>query len=366
MPSIHVGGWDYTDGPGTYDVTPENQAALIQAMTANYVDTPWAGGGVQPQNLKFDPDGNITSDLKFDNWDTWVAKWPGARQYAVFLSVGNSFAGEPMGSPRFQRMVAEWMTGWVKHLTETNLQPDQLVLLLFDEPNEPQGYEIIKTWAQAIKASQPRVVLFEDPTSADPTKVDPTVWPELDVLCPNLPMFLAGGPSFRDFFANVTKGKTLNFYSCSGPSKLLDPITYHRSQFWWNIKYGGKGSFYWAFSDEGGGDSFNAYMQKRAQFCPFFLSQDAVIDAKHMAAIREGAQDYEYFVMLRTRIAELDRKGVRSPLLDQARKLVVEGPDRVTATITSDNLGWFEPKDRGVMDAVRVEVLDLLEKMQKL
>ena len=367
MPSIHIGGWDYTEGTGAYDATAQNQADLIKTMIANYVDTPWAGSAVQPANAKFDPDGNLTSELQFDNWDSWTAKWPGARLYAVFLSVGNSFAGEPMGSPRFQRMVSEWITGWVKHLGDQNLQPEQLVLLLYDEPGEPEGYNIIKTWAQAINAAQPRVTLFEDPTASDPTTVDPAVWPELDILCPNLPMFIAGPPSFRDFFAGQRQGgKTLWFYSCSGPSKLLDPISYHRSQFWCDIKYGGQGSFYWAFGDEGGGDSWNAYMQKRAQYSPLFLSPDSVTDAKHMAAIREGAQDYEYFVMLRSRIAELERKGVRSPLLDQARKLVVEGPDLVVSGIHSDNLAWSVPKDRGVMDAVRVQVLDLLEKMAKL
>jgi hypothetical protein len=367
MPGIHIGGWDYTNGPRMYDATPENQQALIRTMIANYVDTPWATSSVQPANAKFDPEGNLTSELKFDNWDEWTAKWPGARLYAVFLSVGNGFAGEPMGSPRFQRMVAEWITGWVKHLGDQNLQPEQLVLLLYDEPSQPEGYEIIKTWALAINAAQPRVTLFEDPTSRDPAEVDPTVWPELDIICPNLPMFLGAPPSFRDFFAALKQsGKTLWFYSCSGPSKLLDPVTYHRSQFWWNVKYGGEGSFYWAFGDEGGGDSWNAYMQTRAQYSPLFLSPDSVTDAKHMAGIREGAQDYEYFMMLRARLAELERKGVKSPLLDRARRLAVAGPDRVVAGITRDNLAWSVPKDRGVMDEVRVQVLDLLEKLAKL
>jgi len=366
-PSIHIGGWDYNNGPGTYEATPANQAALIRTLTANYVDTPWATSGVQPQNAKFDADGNLTTDLQFTNWDEWVAKWPGARQYAVFLSVGDSFAGEKMGTPRFNRMVSEWITGWVKHLGDTDLDPEQLVLLLYDEPHEPKGYEIIKPWALAINAAQPGVVLFEDPTSADPTQVDPTFWPEIDVICPNLPMLLGSPPSFREFYAGLKQsGKELWFYSCSGPAKLLDPITYHRSQFWWNLKMGGKGSFYWAFGDGGGGNSWNAYMQKRTAYTPLFIAPDRITDAKHMAAIREGAQDYEYFVMLRSRIAELERQGCKSPLLDRARKLVIEGPERVTATISSENLKWSESKDRGVMDQVRVQALELLEKLAKL
>ena len=366
-PSTHVGGWDYNNGPGTYDATPGNQAALIRTLTANYVDTPWANSAVQPANVKFDADGNLTTEAQFTGWDEWVAKWPGANLYAVFLSVGDSFAGEKMGTPRFTRMVSEWITAWVKHLGDQELKPEQLVLLLYDEPHEPKGYEIIKTWAQAINAAQPRVKLFEDPTSSDPTQVDPTVWPELDILCPNLPMLLGAPPSFRDFFAGLKQsGKELWFYSCSGPAKLLDPITYHRSQFWWNIKMGAQGSFYWAFGDEGGGSSWNAYMQKRTGYSPLFLTPDSVTDAKHMAAIREGVQDVEYFVMLRNRIAALEHKGVKSPLLRDAQKLAVEGPDRVLATIAADNLSWSVAKDRGVMDEVRVDVLEMLTKLAKL
>jgi hypothetical protein len=350
-----------------YDATRDNQAELIRTLAANYIDTPWATSGVQPGNVKFDADGNLTTEPVFTSWDEWVAKWPGARQYAVFLSVGDSFAGEPMGTPRFNRMVAEWITAWVKHLGEGDLQPEQLILLLYDEPHEPKGYEIIKTWATAVNAAQPRVTLFEDPTSRDPLEVDPAVWPELDIICPNLPMLLGAPPTFREFYAGLKQsGKTLWFYSCSGPGKLLDPITYHRSQFWWNVKMGAQGSFYWAFGDEGGGTSWNAYMQKRTSYSTLFLAPDSVTDAKHMAAVREGVQDVEYFVMLRERIAELEGKGCQSPLLAPARKLLTEGPDRVLATINAKNLSWFDPKDRGVMDQVRVEVLDMLDKLAKL
>lgn len=366
-PSIHLCGWDYTNGNGAYDVTPENQAALIAMLRQNYVDMPWANAGVQPQNAQFDADGHLVSELRFTNWDEWLRKWPDARLYGVYLAVGTSFAGEPMGTPRFQRMIAEWMTGWIKHLGEQGLQPQQLVLLLYDEPHEPRGYEIIKTWAQAINAAQPAVTLFEDPTSLDPHSVDPAVWPELDILCPNLPMFIAAPQPFRDFFvAQKQAGRELWFYSCSGPAKLLDPITYHRSQFWWSLRYGSTGSAYWAFGDEGGGSSWNAYMQKRAQYSPLFLAPDSVTDGKHMAAIREGVQDYEYFVILRQRIAELEAKGIRSPLFELARRLEQEGPERVIASIRPDNMSWHTPKDRSLMDQVRVEVLELLEKMAKL
>jgi hypothetical protein len=369
-PTIHIGGWDYLETlSGQYDAVPTNVPDFLKVLPANYVDTPWAGGGVQPSGATFDPDGRLAGELKFTNWDRWIGLWPGARRYAVFLSVGDSFAGEKMGTPRFNKMVGDWITAWVEHMKTQNLQPEQLVLLLWDEPNQGDmsKTQLIKLWAQAINAVQPQVTLFEDPTYSAPQDVKDGFWDEIDVICPNLPMFLAGDQAFRDFYVNMGKaGKEMWFYSCSGPSKLLDPITYHRSQFWQAARYGWKGSFYWAFGDEAGGSSWNAYLQKRAQYSPLFVDPSGVTDAKHMAAIREGAQDYEYFVMLNSRIAELEKKGVKSPVLQQAKQLASDGPEAVTEQITTESLPWEAPKDRDMMDKVRVQVLEMLDKLAKL
>ena len=92
----------------------------------------------------------------------------------------------------------------------------------------------------------------------------------------------------------------------------------------------------------------------------------SVTEGKQMAAIREGAQDHEYFVMLRARIAELEAAGVTDPLLAQARELLVEGPLRVTADIAQGTLGWRKEQDRSVMDAVRLEVLEMLWRLNGL
>ncbi|MEI6500630.1 MAG: discoidin domain-containing protein, partial [Armatimonadota bacterium] len=369
-PSIHIGGWDYLETlNGQYDAIPSNTPDFLKVLPANYVETPWATSGAQPTGGTYDPDGRLSGDLNFTSWDRWIGLWPGARLYAVFLSVPDEFAGEPMGTPRFNKMVGDWMTAWVAHMKTQGLKPEQLVLLLWDEPNEGDlsKNETIKQWAKAIKAVQPEVVLFEDPTLAKPQELKDGFWDDVDIICPNLPMFLGADQAFRDFYLNMQKaGKTMWFYSCSGPSKLLDPIAYHRSQFWYAARYGFQGSFYWAFGDEAGGSSWNAYLQKRAQYSPLFVDPSGVTDAKHMAAIREGAQDFEYFVLLKAQIAELQKKGVRTPLVEQAKTLLVQGPASVCDQITAENLMWNVPKDRDMMDKVRVSVLDMLKKLSKL
>jgi len=77
-------------------------------------------------------------------------------------------------------------------------------------------------------------------------------------------------------------------------------------------------------------------------------------------------QDYEYFVMLRKRVAELDAKGVTGPAVDAAKKLLTDGPVEVTSAINEKILEWSAPKDRGIMDRVRVQALQALSQLQGL
>jgi hypothetical protein len=174
------------------------------------------------------------------------------------------------------------------------------------------------------------------------------------------------GQSFQDFYlAQQTAGKDLYFYSCSGPGKLLDPIYYHRAQFWWALQNRARGSFYWAFGDEGGGSSFRAYTQGRTQYSPLFITPTEVVTGKHMEAIREGAQDYEYFAMLRARVAELEQEGGAAPLLAEAKALLQDLPVQVTSRLSSGAAMWHQPdKDRDFMDAARLQALDMLARLQ--
>ena len=364
--SLAIGGWDETNNKGGYEVTAENMMPLIQKLREHGVNMPWSNPQVMPTPGQYDAAGNLTAPPDFTAWDEWVGRWRGARYWGLFPSVKSTFANEPMGTARFQRMVGAWVTAWMQHAQAQGIAPQQIMILLVDEPSRPEQDQIIVAWAKAIHAAQPEVVIWNDPVHAAPEKASPDFYATSNVLCPNTSRFLSGGQSYQDFFvAQQQAGRELWFYSCSGPAKLLDPASYWRGQFWLNLKYGGKGSCYWAFGDEAG-NSWNAYAQARSSYSPLFLSQTAVTDAKQMEAIREGAQDYETFVLLRARVAELTRQGVQGPLLTAATALLTSGPAEAVAIMGADMQPWAVAKDRQVMDRVRLQALDLLEKLSAL
>ena len=373
QPTLSLGGWDYCDAGG-YGLTANNRDALIEKMVEHYVDTPWATRGVLPSGAEFDAEGNLTNELNFTRWDRWVGWWPTARYYNVFQHAQGEFAGEPMGTARFDRMVASWITAWVEHMREQGIEPGQLQLLIYDEPNEPHEAEIIAAWAKALKAAQPEVRVWSDPRFPEPWNIgeaEQQVLELSDALCPNTYVFLRGDQRERDAYMAATGegAAELWFYDCSGPGKALDPYAYHRGQMWAALKYGALGCGYWCFTCSGGGSgstSWNAYAQKSIEYSPLFIGETTATDGKHMEAIREGIQDYEYAVMLRARVEELKARGVQNAAIAASEALLAEAPDRVVGPIAEKGVGWLDERDRTVMDTVRVEMLEALAALQGL
>jgi hypothetical protein len=350
-PSLHVGGWDYTHADAYYDIGPGNRDAVLRHLREHFVDSPWATSEVLPANR---------NTALFDRW---LTRWPAARQFCVFFPGVAQFNGAAMGTPEFDREVGDWIKFWAAHARSRGLKPEQLTLLLVDEPNEHQAATAnILPWANAIHAANTGVKVFEDPVYLDPAQADPQMMAACDILCPNRVYFLTSNQAYRDYFAAwAARGKTLNFYSCSGPVRIFDPYYYHRLQAWTCWQFGATSSFFWAFGDSGCGSSWNEYKQPRgASFVPFFLDATSVTPGKHMEAIRESVEDFEYLVMLRDRVAALDNQGVKDASVERARKLLAEAAGRVTRPHAYAEFEWHEPKDRTIADRVRVEILDTL------
>ena len=350
QPSFHLGGWDYSDAPKGRDVTPGNRDAFIRVLRGHSVDSPWATGAVLPYSL---------DTARFNEW---LRLWPGARQYCVFAAVGEQIGRAKIGTPEFDAKVREWITFWAGHAKKSGLRPEQLIVLLVDEPAEDHRDNIILPWAKVIRAANTGVKLFEDVCHNDPLKANQEMIKLCHVLCPNRPRFLSSAPGYRDYFAKQhAAGTELAFYSCNIGARLADPYSYFRLQAWTAWQYGATGSFFWSFSDSGGGSSWNEYaMTHSTCYTPLFLEPSTVTNSKQMEAIRESAEDYEYFVMLRDRIAAAEKAGRKGAAVERAKKLLATAADRVLGAPDADKLMWAEPKDRSIADKVRVEILDAI------
>ncbi len=360
VPTLHVGGWDYTDVDAQYEITPRNRDAVIAHLRSHFVDSPWGTAAVLPFGA-FDENTGVTADPDTQAFDRWLQRWPGARQYCVFAAVSDRLGDSPMATPLFEKKVAAWVRFWADHSQRRGLEPRQLALLLVDEPSEPKQDAVILAWAKAIRAAGTGIKIWEDTCHADPAAANQEMIQTCHVLCPNRAAFLEAKPAFRNYYVDArNRGAELAFYSCSGPARLLDPYSYYRLQAWSCWQYQAQSSYFWAFGDSGGGSSWNEYAMPRAAYVPFFLDATSVTPGKHMEALREGVEDYEYWVMLKRRVDELDSTGAHPAALPRARALLAEGPQRVCADRAAAALQWRDPKNRALADQVRFEILETL------
>jgi hypothetical protein len=355
--TLWLGGWSYTDGEGSRGVTPQNRPQLLDHLQSRFVNAPWA----VPQIMRsFELVEEDPPRFKLDTkrFDDWLTQWPDARTYMVFLAIGETFVGAQMGTEPFNQRVGAWISAWVSHLKTKSVRPDQLALLLVDEPRRHEQDEIIIAWAKAIKKAEPDVVIWEDPIYHDPRKGQSEMFDVCDVVCPNRPRWLEARALNDDFYlAQRDRGKTLQLYSCSGPAKLLDPYSYYRLQAWHCWQIGANGSYFWAFGDNGNTSSWNQYVAGGSDYAPMFLDDHSVTPAKQMEAIRESVEDYEYFVMLRQATDHARAAGTNvdkaAALLASAARTVLDAPD-------AGRLRWHTDKDRGLADTTRIQLLNAL------
>ena len=364
--ALRLGGWSYTNGKGSYGVTPANRRAFVAHLRARHVNAPWATSAAMPAG-KYDANGAMTEKPDTANFNAWVRQWPDAACYMVFASVGSyssvraTFAGSKVGTPSFEKKVAAWIRFWAGHVRDLGLKAGQLGLLLVDEPNREEQYDVIRAWAEVIQKTEPETIVWEDPC--------PRAWEgfdemarSVDVLTPNRSHWLTRDEAFRDRFREQRQaGRQLGFYSCAGPARTFDPYAYYLLQQWQCFKEGATWSGFWAFGDNARQSCWNEYLaQGNGPYCPVYIDETSVTGAKYMEAIAEGVQDYECLVMLRDRIAAVEKAGTKHAALARAKALLAGACDRVLAGASTQGYRWDEPKDRSVADTVRVEILEML------
>jgi hypothetical protein len=362
--TLYLGGWSYTNGKGAYGVTAENREAFLEHLQSRFVNAPWANASVM-LNCKVTDGAPPKVELNTALFDDWIGQWPKAQRYMVFLSVGGNFAGAKINTPEFERRVGAWISAWVRHLGTKGISPDRLGVLIHDEPHEQTDVAPLVAWAKAIHAAEPKVIIWEDPTYRDPSKAPAELFEATMVLCPNRPMWLAGGKPFEQFYLDQQRrGRTLEFYSCSGPARLLDPYSYYRLQAWHCWQIGATGSYFWAFGDSGYASSWNEYLATHGPYTPLFLDKTTVVAGKQMEAVRESVEDFEYFVMLRKAVQRAKAAGRASDAVAKAELLLSTAANDVLGAPDVDKINWLDPKDRTKADVVRVKILEALNALE--
>lgn len=375
-PRMHIGGWEFI-AHGAWYGNKGNIKANRKFMDTIYLDSPAAKRSIFPTGAKYDKkNGKLLNPDKLNTkrFDNWLALYPDARHFTMGTSSRNKPFGGPFqyGTKQFERAFTEYLQAFAKHIRKKGFDPAQFVFHCVDETRNHEYDAVLIGWAKIIKKAVPEFRTYANPIYGDPTKALPELFEVCDIICPNL-QYTACNEKALNFYRDLgKKGKELWWYSCGGPSRLLDPVYYSRAQAWQAFDIGGCGSFCWAFGSASG-QTWYPYAQKTFDYSPYYVSATDVMAAKQSEGIMEGAQDYEYLAMLKDRIAELKKAGKNTKDIAAAEKFLQTGPQRVKDAYIgksynfkklSQSVKWTSDNDRSVPDKVRIEALRWLEKLQ--
>lgn len=363
---LSLSGCEYSDAAAGSKGASPAMAALIRFLRQRHVDSPWAHEGVLslPGAQAFDAADRLIAKPDFERLDRWIALWPRARQYFVFLArtAGRGLAGAEMGTERFQRRLIAWTRGFAEHVRARGLKPSQFYFLVVDEPTQPLQCQTIAAWHKAFQRVTDRPTLWVTFFATPDLEFFQQMLATCDMLCPHVPAFLEWKPvTQQSVFKHLGPQKRLWLYSAIGPSRTMDPYSYYRLLPWLCYRHGARGCIFWAFGDVGGApSSWNDYMVDGRQYVPQYFMPDRMIDSKQMQAIVEGVQDHEYLCLLADRVRNLELQGPKDARLVAARQLLKRAAEEVTGGLRLADLYWSRPKDRSVADRVRVEILEML------
>ena len=365
-PTLHLGGWDYVNHIGVNGITTENRELLIEHLRERFVDTPWATNLVVPKG-QHDGTGAITSPPSTVALDAWMnGLWLGAPRYGIYVNARDTFLTFAEGTAEFTTAVIDWAEFWADHMRINGVDPQNVLLLLVDEPRNAADDATIFAWASAINQSTSGFTIWEDVLHTQSSDADPAMIAEVDILCPPRHDFLRGNQAHRDYFVTQQQqGKGFEFYSPNGPARLLDPYAHYRMQAWSAWEYDATAIYFWSYSDNAGVSSWREITaMPRTSYTPLFLDATSVTAGKQMEAIREGVQDYEYFVMLRDAIDAAESAGHNPTEIAQMRATLESTNQAVTLSSFGSrphSYFWDEVIDREAADVARGQLLDLLE-----
>jgi hypothetical protein len=359
-PTLHFGGWDYIDGADYgYAVTETNSSQLLQQLQRRHVDAPWAHQDVMHwQNISAS-DGTLVGALDTTAMARWIAQWPDARRFRVYLNVGDEgIAGIPTGDSRFEPAVREWAAAWARAIRQLGRSEADFDLLLVDEPRTAEQALTTELWARPIRESGTAFRIWTDPYWSSPSMVPRNLIDAADTIAINLLLAEKAGSDYWKWAARLAEqGKTIEIYACDGPVRRIDPYAYYRLTAWRAYFAGASAISFWSFSDTGGSASDNEFAAEDHSYSPLFIGTSMVRTGKHMEAAAEGIQDAEYLHMLARAASGHPSAAVRaraSELQQQANEFVRSAP-------RSSNAQWRAQRDTAPMEAQRQAIGEFLD-----
>ncbi len=356
--------------------TPEQEQRVWEMYMRSFAEhriAPYSFYAHAPIEVRFDGEGAdkkvIVDFSKFDvvasyyldtlGFNAFVLPLQGMGGGTFYERYPGEFGGFRAGTPEYERLWGDYVRQIETHLREKGWL-EKAVVYWFDEP-EPRDYEFVIEGMQRLKRHAPgiRRMLTEQP--------EPPLYGHVDIWCGLTPEWTREKAEERK-----RAGEEVWWYICTGPRApyiglfIEHPAVEMRLWGWQTWQYGIQGILIWettwwtsptAFPDSlqnpwedpmsyvsgygvpqgtkqfwGNGDGRFLYPPRRdpnAQHPPAIEPPSPSIRWENL---RDGVEDYEYFVLLQ-RAIERARGKAPDSLMREAQKLL-EVPEHISRDLT--------------------------------
>jgi len=365
---------DYVDKPyGFKCMTDANVKIAIKDLKAHFMDTPYGHpwSACYPNKDAFDAEGKLVGPLQTKGFDEWVSLWKGARRYGLYLGYYNALpdfaAGEPIGSERFNRKIAQWSAAFAEHAEKKGIPPERIILHLLDEPSTAEQYRLNTSWAKAIKQGCPRFRLMVDPyRRGEPPPEEAAMLEEFNIICVIITLYDKTDIPDRMLNAGRSRGKELYLNNSPGgmdSTRLLDPYYYHLLLAWHCWKHGATMMSTWDYWNTRARSAWNEIGLEEPSYGLVYTTDNSITGGKHFEAIREGIEDYEYLAMLKDKTEEAKKTGKKPETVEKAETFLRNVPKQVADQYDRSKRLWNVEKDRAAADAARHRILELMKEL---
>ncbi len=219
------------------------------------------------------------------------------------------------------RQAVHW---YADHMRGLGLNYTDYAMYPQDEPGlvgGGAGFDQYVATVKRIKAADPQMQVYADPTDGATPKLLAPLMGSVDVWCPGLADFR---PYREEYTAMFSQVKQFWHYEAPADQRGLDPLGFYRVKPWISFLYGMNGGGYWTYS-------YTDYWvpSHGEEYGAVYQGPQGPVTSKRWEASREGIQDYELLVMLRRAAQDSSSPNARAALqlIDDAVAFATRGQE---------------------------------------
>ena len=374
-PTLVSNNWDYCCQNGSYPhITTDNKDDALTVYAAARNNGPWCHGGQMAyiEGGSFNPDGTYSWYPIFGGFQMWVTDVMnngGASRYYINLQAhfinhdGTTFKGFTYGTTAFNNAVKNWFGALRDVIMANGWDPHQFAFAVNDEPDPGHPCQRYADFVALARTGAPEFLFYNDPHLLDVSDVNTgfeNFMLQCDIIMPAL-NHLVSYPSVRVWWQNfaATHGKELGTYASPGGGHTRSPVTDFRRWAWiaqnWQMgcigEWTGTGIRTNTWDDFGSTHNYEM----------IFTTPTTATAGKALMGWRDGSQDYEYFRVLESLVAQAQALAL-DPALITASQDILDNLAGNTIASLPWNTNWIiDSTVNTAFDTARLQLLAAID-----